>query len=219
MATDTSTEPPQVGLRERKKQRTRQLIAETARRLFAERGFDRVTVAEIARSAEVSQQTVFNYFPTKEDLFFSGLEVFEAELLDAIREREPGESILAAFFRFVTRPSGLLAANDPNAIERLRGVARLIDESPVLLAREQQIYAAYTRELADLIADETNAQPDDIAPWVAANAMIGLHKSLVDYVRRSVLKGEQERRRIVRRLRAQAREGLALLERGLSDLD
>jgi hypothetical protein len=112
----------------------------------------------------------------------------------------------------------LLAADDPDAMERLRGIARLIDESPALLAREQQIYAAYTRELADVIADETNAQPDDIAPWVAANAMIGLHKSLVDCVRRSVLAGEQDRARIVRRLRAQAREGLALLERGLSDL-
>jgi AcrR family transcriptional regulator len=218
MATDASAAPPQAGLRERKKRRTRQLISETARGLFAERGFDRVTVAEIARSAEVSLQTVFNYFPTKEGLFFSGLEDFEAELLDAIRERDPGESILAAFFGFVTEASGLLAAGDPEAIGRLRAIARLIDESPALLAHEQQIYAAYTSELADLIAAETNAQPGAIAPTVAANAMIGLHKSLVDYVRRSVLAGERDRARIVRRLRAQAREGLALLERGLSDL-
>jgi AcrR family transcriptional regulator len=218
MATDASAAPPQVGLRERKKRRTRQLIAETARRLFAERGFDRVTVAEIARSAEVSQQTVFNYFPTKEDLFFSGLEVFEAELLDAIRQRDPGQSILAAFFGFVTEASGLLAADDPDAIERLRAIARLIDESPALRARERRIYAAYTSELADLIAAETKARPDAIAPRVAANAMIGLHKSLVDFVRRSVLAGERDRARIVRRLRAQSRAGLALLERGLSDL-
>ena len=77
----STAESPQPGLRERKKQQTRQLIAETARRLFGERGFERVTVAEIARAAEVSEQTVFNYFPTKEDLVYWRLQSFEDELL------------------------------------------------------------------------------------------------------------------------------------------
>ena len=77
----STAESPQLGLRERKKEQTRQLIAETARRLFGERGFERVTVAEIARTAEVSEQTVFNYFPTKEDLVYWRLQSFEDELL------------------------------------------------------------------------------------------------------------------------------------------
>ena len=64
----------ELGLRQRKKQQTRQLIADTAWRLFADRGFERVTVAEIAREAQVAVATVFNYFPTKEDLFFYRLE-------------------------------------------------------------------------------------------------------------------------------------------------
>src|ERR671937_1221355 len=98
------------GLRERKKQQTRLLSAEAARRRFAERGFEAVTVAEVARASDVSEATVFNYFPTKEDLFYSGLEAFEEELLSAIRERQPRESILAAFGRFVLTPRGLLAA-------------------------------------------------------------------------------------------------------------
>jgi AcrR family transcriptional regulator len=208
----------QTGLRERKKQRTRELIAQTAGRLFSERGFDAVTVDEVAREADVSRMTVFNYFPTKEDLFYSGLELFEQRLLDAIRSRERGESILAAFARFVTESRGLLAAEDPDAGERLRTVSRLIAESPTLLAREQQIHAGYTDALAALIAQETQARPNDVAPWVAANAMIGLHKALVDYVRGRVLAGETDRKRIARGLRAQANEGVALLEQGLDRL-
>ena len=96
-----------TGLRERKKQETRLQIADAARRLFLERGFEAATMTDIAEAAGVSPATVFNYFPTKEDLFYSRLESFEEELLDAITGREPGEPILAAFARFVTRPRPL----------------------------------------------------------------------------------------------------------------
>src|SRR5262245_51991577 len=89
-----------LGLRERKKQLTRQLLSETARRLFSERGFERVSIAEIAREADVSEQTVFNYFPSKEDLVYSGLESFEDQLLAAIRGRPRGQTVIAAFSEF-----------------------------------------------------------------------------------------------------------------------
>ena len=78
---------PDMGLRERKKTQTRQHIAQVAWRLFADHGFDRVTVADIAREAEVAVATVFNYFPTKEALFFFPLETFEAHLLEAVATR------------------------------------------------------------------------------------------------------------------------------------
>jgi AcrR family transcriptional regulator len=208
----------QPGLRERKKQQTWGLIAQMARSLFLERGFDAVTVADIARAADVSRKTVFNYFPTKEDLFYSGLEYFEARLLEAIRQRGPGESILAAFTRFITSSRGLLAASDPDAGGRLLAINRQIAASPALLARERQIYAGYAAALAALVAEQTQARQDDVAPWVAANAMIGLHKALVDYVRRQVLAGQTDRARIARGLRAQARPAIALLEHGLSHL-
>src|SRR5919109_3100693 len=133
-----------TGLRERKKQQTRQLIADTARRLFLERGFDAVTVADVAREADVAEKTVFNYFPTKEDLFYSRMESFEEELLQAIRERKAGESVLAAFRRFVLQPRGVLAEQDERDArrsgERLRSITRTIAESPALLAREQQVF-------------------------------------------------------------------------------
>jgi AcrR family transcriptional regulator len=206
---------PQLGLRERKKQQTRQLIADTARGLFAERGFDNVTVAEIARTADVADKTVFNYFPTKEDLVFSGMESFEAQLLDAIRERKPGESVLTAFGRFVGKPRGLLGEKDPDAAERLAQVTRVITESPALLAREQQIFARYTASLAALIAAETGAGAGDIEPWVAANAMMGAHRALLDYARRGIVAGTPNPR-LARDVGAQAKKALTLLEHGLA---
>jgi AcrR family transcriptional regulator len=208
----------EAGLRERKKQRTRQLIAETARRLFQERGFDGVTVDDVAHAAEVARKTVFNYFPTKEDLFFSGFEAFQERLLSAVRHREPGESMVRAFSRFLVESRGLLAADDPGAIERLYEVNRLIAESPALLTRERQIFAGYTDALAALIAEEIGARPGAATPWVAANAIIGLHIALVDHVRRQLLAGERDPRRIARRLRAEANRATMLLERGLAQL-
>jgi AcrR family transcriptional regulator len=212
------TPPPsaQLGLRERKKQQTRELIAETARRLFAERGFEEVTVAEIARAADVAETTVFNYFPTKEDLVYWRMESFEAALLDAIRERAPGEPVLTAFRGFVLQARGLLAERDPQARERLAAFTRMIASSPALLAREQQVYERYTRSLAALIAEETGAKEGAIEPWVAANAMMGVHRALVDYTRARVAAGESSPR-LARDVRAQGERALELLERGLAD--
>jgi AcrR family transcriptional regulator len=204
------------GLRERKKQRTRELIADTARRLFAQRGFEAVPVAEIARAAEVSEATVFNYFPTKEDLFYHRLEAFEEELLASIRDRASGESVLAAFGRFVTMPRGLLASDDPDQVEHLAAITRVITESPALLAREQQIYAAYTGALAELLAAETSTSSHDLEPWLVARTLIGLHEALVDYSRREIVAGTRNPT-LVGRVRRQAQHALALLAEGLAD--
>src|SRR5487761_448962 len=95
----------ELGLRERKKLRTRRLIAQTAARFFVERGFDAVPVAEVARAAEVSEATVFNYFPTKEDLVYQGME---------------------AFGRFVLAPRGFLAAADEDSARFLIAASRMI---------------------------------------------------------------------------------------------
>jgi AcrR family transcriptional regulator len=208
------------GLRERKKQQTRQLIADTARRLFAERGFEAVTVVEVARAADVSEATVFNYFPTKEDLFYSRLEAFEEELLAAIRERKPGTSVVAAFRDFLLRERGVFdikaAGGDEEATERIRTVTRVITESPALLARERQVFAAYSRSLAALIAEETGAAPGDVVPAAVANALIGVHRSLIDYVRERTMAGARASQ-IARGVRAQAKQAFGQLERGLAD--
>src|SRR5918999_1056560 len=85
------------GLRARKKRAAREAIAAPARRLFAERGFDAVTVAEIAAAADVSEKTVFNHFATKEDLVFAGGEARLAQLQADLAQRPPGTSVLDVF--------------------------------------------------------------------------------------------------------------------------
>jgi AcrR family transcriptional regulator len=205
----------ELGLRERKKRQTRQLIASTALRQFAERGFERVTVAEVARAAQVSEATVFNYFPTKEDLVYSGLEAFETSLLDAVRQRAPGESVPAAFGRYLLSSHGLLVAGEPEAQQQLVTVSRLINDSPALRARERETFDRYTRSLAGLIAEQTAARPGDVEPWVVANALIGVHRVLVEYVRDQVLAGRHGPR-LVRDVRSRAERALALLGRGLA---
>ena len=210
MTSDTQ----QPGLRERKKQRTRELIADTARELFFERGFDAVTVAEIAREADVDTKTVYNYFPSKPELFYHRLEEFEQAMIDAVRDREAGVSILAAFGRFVLDQQGVLGQAD--ASDRLRAITRTIVESPTLLAHEQQVFARFTASLAEAIADETSAHPSEVTPWVVANALIGVHRSLIDYVRRETL-ADTPNRKLARDVRAQAKQALAALDSGLSD--
>jgi AcrR family transcriptional regulator len=202
------------GLRERKKQQTRQVISDAARTLFAERGFDAVTVADVARAADVSEGTVFNYFPTKEDLVYGRMEAFEQEMLAAIRDRPAGESILAAFRRFVLVRRGLLGSDDPNAQEGLITITRIITGSAALLARERQIFEHYTRTLAELIAEEHGREPDDVEAWVVANAFIGVHRALLEYVRREVLRGTPNRR-VARQVKSEGQRALALLEQGL----
>ena len=88
-----------MGLREHKKAQTRQAIAQAAWELFSEHGFDRVTVAVVAEAAQVAEATVFNYFPAKEDLFYSGLDVFEEGLIAAVAGREPGAAVVGSTVR------------------------------------------------------------------------------------------------------------------------
>ena len=196
------------------KQQTRQLIADTAFTLFAERGFEGVPVAEIARQAGVSEATVFNYFPAKEDLIYGRMRGFEADLLAAVRERPPGQPVLDAVREYLLTRKGLLANPDPEAGARLRALSRIVTASPALRARERQIYDEATSALADLIAAETSAGPDAVEPWVIANALTGVHRALVGYVRRRILAGADPSA-LAEETRSQTRKALDALEQGL----
>lgn len=201
------------GLRERKKKLTRERIGQIAMRMFLEAGFDNVTVAEIARVADVSEGTVFNYFPTKESLVFAGMEGFEEELLDAIRGRAPGESVLAAFARSFAASSQVVAAHSSVYVS---AGAQIISQSATLQHKEREIIDAYTRSLAALITEETKADEDDIEPWVVANALMGVHRALLNHSRRQAL-GGRTGKNLAADVAEQAERAFTRLSVGLSD--
>jgi AcrR family transcriptional regulator len=209
-----SSARPSRGLRERKKRLTRDLIADAALDLFLERGYEAVTIAEVAERAAVDVKTIYNYFPSKPDLIYHRFADFWAELLAAVRNRGPEESVLTAFSGFLNPVEGMLA--DTQATATVQGVTRLIVGSPALLAYEDQIYARITTELAGQLAAETGAGPRDIEPSVVAHALIGLHRSLVAFARAGTMAGTPNAS-VARGLRAQAKRGAALLEAGLRD--
>lgn len=185
---------------------------ETARRLFAERGFDTVTVVEVARTAGVSEGTVFNYFPAKEDLFYDGMQAFETLLVHAIRERPTGESVPGAFRGFVLESTTRLAAEE--VTELVADAARVIADSRALQTRERAIVAGYTETLAALIAEETGAGGRDLEPWAVATALMGVQQALVDYIRAAAVGGRRGPM-LAASAEAQAVRAFALLEAGL----
>lgn len=121
--------------------------------------------------------------------------------------------MLEAFGRFVRAPRGLLGDVDEAQREQLAALTRTIVESPALLAREQQVFAGYTRSLAELIAEESGGGP--VEPWVVANALIGVHRALIDFARGRILAGARHPA-LADDVRAEADRALELLSRGLA---
>lgn len=207
-----------MGLRERKKEQTRHLIGDTAWRLVADRGFDGVTVAEIAAQAQVAEATVFNYFRTKEDIFYYRLEAFGDRLVAAVGARAAGEPVLAAFRAQLVDSGGLLgavSAGDEDAIRQLRTVSRVIDASPALRAREREAIARYTDALAEMLLAEAGDPHGEVAAQVTAHALMGVHVALIMYVRHRVLAGG-DLTGLADDVRQQCLDAVALLERGLA---
>ncbi|HEX4811585.1 MAG TPA: TetR/AcrR family transcriptional regulator [Nonomuraea sp.] len=203
------------GLRARKKRETRQRIADIAMGLFIERGFDNVTVAEVARAADVSVNTVFNYFSTKEDLFADRHEMAVDLPLRVVRERAPGESVVRAFRRdfleaIETRHwrYGLNLGGDV--------FARIVNASPALVARMRQIHDEREESLARLLADDLGAAPGDLTPRLAAAHLLDTARLLGRHALDRMVAGEGWET-IAPELRARAEQAFDLLESGLGD--
>lgn len=201
------------GVREQRRLETRDRIVEAAADLFAERGFDGVSVLEIARRAGVVEKTVFNHFPVKEGLVFDSDPPMRAALLDAVRRRPAGESVSAAAGSFVVAAVALLGS--PEAADGVARMARVIRGSRTLQVREREILGELTEALAQLITEETSPTPGRIEPWLSAHAVLGLYASLLELARDRVLAGVGGPE-LSAELRLQGRRGLALLQFGLA---
>ena len=146
------------GLRERKKARTRRLIADTAARLFAERGYEHVAVTDVAREAEVAEQTVYNYFPTKEQLVTDREEQIQDRLCDLIRSRPPGVTPAAAIRDFVL---GTVAGIHSIPAELWHGeLGYLAAISPAVHRLVLELADRQAAALAEVISDTTAVPPE-----------------------------------------------------------
>jgi AcrR family transcriptional regulator len=201
------------GLRERRRQQTRARIVDAAAELFAERGFDAVSVVEIAQRAGVVEKTVFNHFPVKEGLVFEADPPMRAAVLDAVRRRPAGESVAAAAGSFIV--AAMSGLGSEAAASGVAEMAAVIRGSRTLQVREREILGELTDALAALIAEETRAWPGQVEPWLAAHAVLGLYASLLDLARDRVLAGVTGPE-LSGELRRQGRRGLALLQFGLA---
>jgi AcrR family transcriptional regulator len=154
--------------------------------LFATRGFDQVTVAEVADAAEVGVTTVFNYFPTKEDLFYDRQDEVVEHLSGVVQSRDPGESFAAACRRDMLE---LIAARDwrTGLVPAIADFYRLVDRSPALQARARLMVDRAVAHLAATLADEMFTDPEDIIAVTAAGVLTWLRTGLLDQARRDSL--------------------------------
>jgi AcrR family transcriptional regulator len=149
---------PEAGLRELKKARTRRLIADTAARLFAERGYEQVAVSDVARQAEVAEQTVYNYFPTKEQLVIDRDQVVQDRMCDLIRSRPAGTTPAAAVRGFVLE-----------SVEHIRSIPRnhwrgelgyLAAMSPAVHRLALEMSERQAAAIADAVFESTEVAPE-----------------------------------------------------------
>ncbi|MEU0464082.1 TetR/AcrR family transcriptional regulator [Amycolatopsis sp. NPDC006131] len=162
-----------------RKQRTRQAISDAATRLFISRGFEEVTIAQVAEAAEVAKMTVTNHFPRKEDLVFDVHESFVASLAE-VRGRPLVPAFRRAWRAGLERRDALLGFSGPE-------FARMVVESPTLLARLRELHEEREKALATALSDF-----DEDTARAAAAQIAGVHRLLFDEVLRRTAAGQAE---------------------------
>ncbi|NUW35731.1 TetR family transcriptional regulator [Nonomuraea sp. SMC257] len=147
-----------AGRRERKKAATRQAIADAALELFLERGYDQVSISDIADAADVSKTTVFKHFTGKEALVFDRDPDQETELIAAVRRRPAGQSVVDALREHVLDTLPPIETHPQRA-----AFVRLVDSTPELRSYSERMWTRHTGSLAAAIADEFGVDHDDLA--------------------------------------------------------
>jgi AcrR family transcriptional regulator len=160
------------GLRERKKQKTRETIARVALELFDERGYEHTTIAEIAEAAEVSPRTIFAYFPSKEDIFFCELPALQERLAQALLKRSAGTTTLDVLRDFIVET----LSPDPNSARRKTIIAN--DET--LSRNKRARFAPLEQLVIEAIAEDLHAGPDDIRPQIVAASLLAAFDAVHD---------------------------------------
>jgi AcrR family transcriptional regulator len=196
------------GLRERKKRETRQRISDIATGLFLEHGFVTVTMAEVADAADVSVNTVYNYFPAKEDLFFDRSRGVVDRLSRWVRGRRVGESAAVAVLRELREE---VEAVSPRVglMEGYDRFMRVIHDAPALRSRLWSLQQEVHDDLEAALREETGAGPDDPTPGLMAGQIGWLHQTVMSEISREMM--------ACRDPAEVSREVLALLD-GMEDL-
>lgn len=204
------------GLRERKKQRTREAISDAAITLFLEHGFNQVSVAQVAEAAEVSKRTLFAYFPTKEDLVVHRLADHETEAARVVRNRPPGTAPLTAlrehFLTGLRERDPITGLSDHPQVRRLH---RMILDTPSLVARMERFKTGAERALAQALRE--TADTPELTARLAAVQIVAVQWALAQDNAERLAYGEPADERCAGAV-ADAEHAFALLENGLRHL-
>jgi AcrR family transcriptional regulator len=200
-----------AGLRERKKQQTRDTIVAVATEMFETRGYDSVTVAEIADAANISVKTLFTYFRSKEDLAFSDERHFQDELVDAVRGRAAGVSPVQAIARLLEQE----LEQDADGAEGLEGYHRRVNGSHALESRLLWMWSGYEDALTEALVPEFDGAGAAARARLTATLLIALVRSLTS----AELLADARHHQSPAARRAALRQWIATAERMVSCLD
>lgn len=158
---------PRTGLRERKKQQTRERLTQVALTLFLEKGFDATTLDEIAAAAGISRRSFFHYFASKEEVVFAWKDAFGDRLVAALAQRPGDEPMLLAAERALVESVGGYEREEALAL------SRLVKGTPALRAYDQIKYARMEAKLAEALAARAGSNGDPLPARLVAMAAIG----------------------------------------------